>query len=62
MESGKMGKIIGKPVRIDERRRITLPSDVMNILNLREGDYVIFARNEDEVVIRKVKLVVEVPQ
>jgi len=48
---------IGKPMRIDKRKRITLPNEVMDILDLQKGDYITFVRVGNEIAIRKVKLV-----
>jgi len=52
-------QILGKPTKIDERRRITIPAEVMNLLDLREGDYIVFTRNDGSIVIRKAKLVIQ---
>jgi len=49
----KMGK---KLQRIDDRKRITLPPEVLSILKAEAGDYVIFKETDGHIQIVKVKI------
>lgn len=62
-KSGKGGKMkmLGKPTRIDDRKRVVIPTEVMNFLNAKEGDYIVFEKKDDNIVIRKAKLVIVTP-
>ena len=48
-----MEKLLGKPRQIDNRNRITLPPEVLKLLNLKTGDEVYFKVNENKIIIGK---------
>ncbi len=48
-----MEKLLGKPRQIDNRNRITLPPEVLKLLNLKPNDEVFFKVNEGKIIIGK---------
>ena len=48
-----MEKLLGKPRQIDNRNRITLPPELLKLLDLKPGDEVFFKVNEDKIIIGK---------
>ena len=48
-----MEKLLGKPRQIDIRNRITLPPELLKLLNLKSGDEVFFKIHEDKVIMGK---------
>ncbi len=49
-------------VKIDERGRITLPKELMEVLRLRPGDIVAFVRRGDgPIYVGKARIEVEIP-
>lgn len=51
--------MLGKPTRIDDRKRVVIPTEVMDILGIEEGDYIVFTKRNNEIIIRKAKLVIQ---
>ena len=48
-----MDKLLGKPRQIDNRNRITLPPELLKLLDLKPGDEVFFKIKEDKIIIGK---------
>ena len=48
-----MEKLIGKPRQIDNRNRITLPPEILKLLNLKTGDEVFFKISDDKIIMGK---------
>jgi len=48
-----MEKLLGKPRQIDNRNRITLPPEVLKLLELKPNDEVFFKLNEGKIIIGK---------
>lgn len=48
-----MEKILGKPRQIDNRNRITLPPEILKLLNLKPGDEVYFKIKEGKIIMGK---------
>jgi len=48
-----MDKLLGKPRQIDDRNRITLPPELLKLLNLKPGDEVFFKLKENKITIGK---------
>ena len=48
-----MVKLLGKPRQIDNRNRITLPPELLKLLDLKPGDEVFFKVNEDKIIMGK---------
>jgi AbrB family looped-hinge helix DNA binding protein len=48
-----MDKLLGKPRQIDNRNRITLPSELLKLLDLKPGDEVYFKLREGKINIGK---------
>ena len=48
-----MEKLIGKPRQIDIRNRITLPPEILKLLNLKPGDEVFFKLNAGKIILGK---------
>jgi AbrB family looped-hinge helix DNA binding protein len=48
-----MEKLLGKPRQIDNRNRITLPPELLKLLDLKPGDEVFFKVKEDKIIIGK---------
>lgn len=49
-------------ITIDDRRRITLPKDLLEILCLKPGDIIVFVRNgEGPVYVGRATLKIEIP-
>jgi len=48
-----MEKLLGKPRQIDDRNRITLPPELLKLLNLKPGDEVFFKLKENKITIGK---------
>ena len=48
-----MVKLLGKPRQIDSRNRVTLPPEVMKLLNLKPNDEVFFRVNEGKIIVGK---------
>ena len=49
----KMEKLLGKPRQIDNRNRITLPPNLLKLLDLKPGDEVFFKLSDDKIVMGK---------
>lgn len=49
----KMERLLGKPRQIDNRNRITLPPEVLKLLDLKPGDEVFFKVVEDKIMMGK---------
>lgn len=48
-----MEKLLGKPKQIDNRNRITLPPEVIKLLDLKPSDQVFFKVNEGKIIMGK---------
>lgn len=48
-----MVKLLGKPRQIDSRNRVTLPPEVLKLLNLKPKDEVFFKVNEGKIIVGK---------
>ena len=48
-----MVKLLGKPRQIDDRNRITLPPELLKLLDLKPGDEVFFKINENKIIMGK---------
>ena len=48
-----MVKLLGKPRLIDNRNRITLPSEVLKLLDLKPNDEVFFKVDKDKIIMGK---------
>ena len=48
-----MEKLLGKPRQIDNRNRITLPREILKLLDLKPGDEVFFKISEGKIIIGK---------
>lgn len=48
-----MVKLLGKPRQIDNRNRITIPPEVLKLLNLKPNDEVFFRVNDGKIVMGK---------
>jgi len=48
-----MEKLLGKPRQIDSRNRITLPYEVLKLLDLKPNDEVFFKVIEDKIMMGK---------
>ena len=48
-----MVDIIGKPLKMDERHRITLPQKLIKALDLKPGDEIYFKRNGNKICVGK---------
>jgi AbrB family looped-hinge helix DNA binding protein len=48
-----MVKLLGKPRLIDSRNRVTLPPEVLKLLDLRPNDEVFFRVNEGKIIMGK---------
>ncbi len=48
-----MEKLLGRPRQIDSRNRVTLPPEVLKLLNLKPNDEVFFKVNEGKIIIGK---------
>lgn len=48
-----MEKLLGKPRQIDNRNRITLPGEILKLLNLKPGDEVFFKICKDKIIMGK---------
>jgi len=46
-------EILGKPRLVDERKRVRLPSQVMDLLELNPGDEVFFKIKDNRIVFGK---------
>ena len=46
----KMEKLLGKPRQIDNRNRITLPPELLKLLDLKPGDEVFFKVIGDKII------------
>ena len=51
-----MVELLGKPRPIDNRNRITLPIEVMKLLNLKPNDELYFKRNGNKIIVGKALL------
>jgi AbrB family looped-hinge helix DNA binding protein len=49
----QMVKLLGRPRPIDSRNRITLPSEVLKLLNLKPNDEVFFKVDKDKIIMGK---------
>ena len=48
-----MVKLLGKPRQIDSRNRVTLPPEVLKLLNLKPNDEVFFKVEEGKIIMGK---------
>jgi len=48
-----MVKLLGKPRQIDNRNRITIPPEVLKLLNLKPNDEVFFRVNDGKIIMGK---------
>ena len=48
-----MVKLLGKPRQIDNRNRITLPPELLKLLDLKPGDEIFFKVNKDKIILGK---------
>jgi AbrB family looped-hinge helix DNA binding protein len=48
-----MVKLLGKPRSLDSRNRITLPPEVLKLLNLKPNDEVFFKVDKDKIIMGK---------
>jgi bifunctional DNA-binding transcriptional regulator/antitoxin component of YhaV-PrlF toxin-antitoxin module len=48
-----MEKLLGKPRQIDDRNRITLPPELLKLLDLKPGDEVFFKLKENKITMGK---------
>ena len=48
-----MTKLLGKPRPIDSRNRVSLPPEVIKLLDLKPSDEVFFKVNEGKIIIGK---------
>jgi bifunctional DNA-binding transcriptional regulator/antitoxin component of YhaV-PrlF toxin-antitoxin module len=48
-----MVKLLGKPRPIDSRNRVSLPSEVIKLLDLKPSDEVFFKVNEGKIIMGK---------
>jgi bifunctional DNA-binding transcriptional regulator/antitoxin component of YhaV-PrlF toxin-antitoxin module len=53
MTKNNMEKILGKPRQLDNRNRITLPPELLKLLDLKSGDEVYFKIKENKITIGK---------
>ncbi len=48
-----MVKLLGRPRQIDRRNRVTLPPEVLKLLDLKPNDEVFFKVNEGKIIMGK---------
>ena len=48
-----MEKLLGKPRQIDNRNRITLPPELLKLLDLKTGDEVYFKVKDNKITMGK---------
>lgn len=48
-----MGKILGKPRPLDSRNRVTIPSEVIDLLKLKPNDEVFFRLDDGKITMGK---------
>jgi len=48
-----MEKLLGKPRQIDNRNRITLPPEILKLLDLKPGDEVYFKIKDNKIIMGK---------
>ena len=48
-----MEKLLGKPREIDNRNRITLPPEILKLLDLKPGDEVYFKIKDNKIIVGK---------
>ena len=48
-----MEKLLGKPRQIDDRNRITLPPEILKLLDLKPGDEVFFKLKDNKITMGK---------
>ena len=48
-----MVKLLGKPRQIDSRNRVTLPHEVLKLLNLKPNDEVFFKVEDGKIIMGK---------
>ena len=48
-----MEKLLGRPRQIDSRNRVTLPPEVLKLLNLKPKDEVFFKVDEGKIIMGK---------
>ena len=48
-----MVKLLGKPRQIDSRNRVTLPPEVLKLLDLKPNDEVFFKVSEGKIIMGK---------
>ena len=49
----RMEKLLGKPRQIDDRNRITLPPELLKLLDLKPGDEVFFKLEGKKITMGK---------
>ena len=49
----QMVKLLGKPRQIDSRNRVTLPPEVLKLLNLKPNDEVFFKVEDGKIIMGK---------
>jgi len=45
-----------KPCLIDKRNRVTLPRDVIRLLDIKRNDYLCFFKDNNRVIVGKAKI------
>ncbi|KYK29628.1 hypothetical protein AYK20_05140 [Thermoplasmatales archaeon SG8-52-1] len=48
-----MKELLGKPRQIDNRNRITLPPEILKLLDLKPGDEVYFKIKDNKIIMGK---------
>jgi len=48
-----MVKLLGKPRQIDNRNRVTIPFEVLKLLDLKPNDEVFFRLNDGKIIMGK---------
>ena len=48
-----MDKLLGRPRPVDSRNRISLPPQILEILNLKPNDYAFFRIENNKIIIGK---------
>ena len=48
-----MEKLLGKPRQIDNRNRVTLPPELLKLLDIKPGDEIFFKVDKDKIIMGK---------
>ena len=48
-----MEKLLGKPRQLDNRNRVTLPPELLKLLNIKPGDEIFFKVEKDKIIMGK---------